>query len=117
MMNPEMKEELVKVGVDVDDAVERLGIRTADYVSFMDAFFEDDDYKNLGNYIKQENWEEALSAAEILEGMAANLSMDKVLRKLNLLEETMKNGDADHSKERYLEFMEQCYHVAHIVHK
>ena len=47
-------------------------------------------YKNLGKYIKQENWDEALSAAEILTGMAANLSMDKGLRKLNLLEETIK---------------------------
>lgn len=116
-MNNEMKEKLMKTGIDVDDAVERLGIRSADYDSFLDAFFEDDDYKNLGKYIKQENWDEALSAAEILTGMAANLSMDKVLRKLNLLEETMKNHDPEDSKERYLEFMEQCYNVAYIIHK
>lgn len=117
MMNNEMKEKLMQNGIDVDDAVERLGIRSQDYDSFLDAFFEDDDYKNLGHYIKQENWEEALSAAEILTGMAANLSMDKVLRKLNLLEETMKNKDVADTKEKYLEFMEQCYNVAHIVHK
>lgn len=117
MMSSDMKNQLVQSGVDVDDAINRLGIRAGDYVSFLDAFFEDDDYKNLGNYIKEENWEEALSAAEILEGMAANLSMDKVLRKLNLLEETMKNQDIEDSKEKYLEFMEQCYHLAHIVHK
>lgn len=117
MMDNEMKEKLVQTGIDVDDAVERLGIRSTEYDRFLDAFFEDEDYKNLGIYIKEENWEEALSATEVLSEMAANLSMDRVLRKLNLLEETMKNHDSGDSKEKYLEFLEQCYNVAHIVHK
>ena len=29
----------------------------------------------------------------------------------------MKNHDPEDSKERYLEFMEQCYNVAYIIHK
>jgi len=95
-------------GVDVDKALERMKGNKDAYKNFLIEFFEDPDFKALGEAVKAGNTKSAFEYAHGLKGMAANLGLDEVRAKLGVLVEILRPGGLDGAAEAYEDIMEAC---------
>lgn len=98
-------------GVDVDKALTRMKGNKEAYRNFLAEFFADSDFEALGEAIKAGNVQNAFEYAHGLKGMAANLGLDEVRGKLNVLVEILRPGGLEGAEGAYEEVMEACRQV------
>lgn len=95
-------------GVNVDKALERMKGNREAYKSFLIEFFEDPDFEVLGEEIKMGNTKNAFEYAHGLKGMAANLGIDDVQKKLGVLVEILRHGGLEGASEAYDDVITAC---------
>jgi len=107
-----MWEMLKEKGVNVEKALERVKGNKDAYKGFLLEFFADPDFKALGKEIETGNIKNAFEYAHGLKGMAANLGLDEVNNKLNVLVEILRAGKLEGADEAYGEVMKACDTIA-----
>ena len=85
------------------------------YKNFLIEFFEDPDFEALGEELKAGNAKNAFEYAHGLKGMAANLGIDEVQKKLNVLVEILRHGGLDGALEVYDDVLAACGRIIAIL--
>lgn len=101
-------DQLRERGVNVDKALVRMKGNKEAYRNFLIEFFEDPDFEALGEEIKAGNAKNAFEYAHGLKGMAANLGIDEVQKKLGVLVEILRHGGVDGALEVYDDVIAAC---------
>lgn len=84
------------------------------YKRFLAEFFEDPDFVKLGEAIGARETQNAFAYAHGLKGMAANLGLDRIYEKLDLLVEILRSDKLEGAQEIYDAVMEECGRIAEL---
>lgn len=95
-------------GVNVDKALERMKGNAAAYRDFLIEFLTDPDFASLEEAVKAGNVRAAFDYAHGLKGMAANLGLDVVCHKINVLVEILRAEQTEGAAEALGEVMAAC---------
>ena len=71
------------------------------YKRFLIEFFEDPDFARLGEAIGEKKTKNAFTYAHGLKGMAANLGLDRIYEKLDMLVELLRSDKLEGAQEIY----------------
>lgn len=75
-MTDEFLKKLKDYGVDTDKTFERFLGNTDMYEKFLNRFKDDENYAQIKPAFDADNFQEALTAAHTVKGVAANLGLD-----------------------------------------
>lgn len=81
------------------------------YKRFLAEFFEDPDFVKLGEAIGAGETKNAFAYAHGLKGMAANLGLDRIYEKLDLLVEVLRSDKLEGTQEIYDTVLEECSRI------
>ncbi|MCL2718869.1 MAG: hypothetical protein FWE14_08850 [Lachnospiraceae bacterium] len=98
-----MRKELIKLGIDADDAIYRFAGKEALYLKSLKKFVVDittNGVINVGEAVAM-NLEDLGKYVHGLKGVTANLSMTKINALLIEIEQTIKAGTPDYAKYEY----------------
>ena len=104
-------------GVNVDKALERMKGNAAAYRDFLIEFLTDPDFASLEEAVKAGNVRSACDYAHGLKGMAANLGLDAVCHKINVLVEILRAEQTEGAAEALGEVMAACTDVTRLLHQ
>lgn len=102
-------------GVNVDKALVRMKGNETAYREFLIEFFDDPDFDSLEEAVKAGDVWAAFDYAHGLKGMAANLGLDEICRRLNVLVEILRAGSLDGTVEAYEELAKSCSTISHLL--
>lgn len=85
--------KLFKAGVDVNEAVERLGGDKELYEDLLQHFKNSPRYENMVKAIEADDAAEAFQLAHALKGTAGNLSFTRLFQSLKPVVEALRAGD------------------------
>lgn len=74
-MDEVIRKQLEKVGIDVEDAMQRFMGDTEAFLKFLKKFPSDPNYRKLEDAVVENAPDKAVSASHILKGVCANLSI------------------------------------------
>lgn len=94
-------EQLNQEHVDVAGALKRFCGNESLYLKFINAFPADQNFKDLGNSLAGERYEEAVIHAHTLKGLTANLGMDQLSGICDSMVKKFRSGDTDGVDELY----------------
>lgn len=91
-MEADIKEKLLKAGVDVEDALKRfLGNETLLF-KFLKMFSVDENYELFRKSMEEKKYEDAFKAAHALKGLCGNLSLNSLCEVISSEVELLRNG-------------------------
>lgn len=102
--------KLFQAGVDVNEALERLGGDKALYEDLLAHFKEGHRLENLLKAMDNQDAAEAFQVAHALKGTAGNLSFTRLFEALYPVVEALRNGDLELAKASFPE-VEVAYQV------
>jgi len=98
-------DELAVWGCDIPSAMERLGGDKALYLDCLKIFAKDENFANLGKFLKEKNYEEAFNCAHGLKGVAANLSLGPLLNSITTVSDALKHHEPEVAEANYPELV------------
>jgi HPt (histidine-containing phosphotransfer) domain-containing protein len=93
------KNDLIAMGIDYDDAMNRFMNNEEMYMTFLNRFKDDHSYKLMREALDQNDISAAYDAAHDLKSITGNLSMKKLYYHVCLLVDDLKKDDTSHIKE------------------
>jgi len=84
------------------------------YKQFLAEFFEDPDFVKLGRAIGARETQKAFAYAHGLKGMSANLGLDGIYGKLDLLVEILRSAKLEGAQEIYDAVMEESDRIVEL---
>lgn len=112
-MKEDIREKLIAVGVDVEDALSRFMENEELFLKFLGKFLSDDNYNVLLNEIKEQNYEEAFKAAHTLKGVTSNLSIISMYQPLVSIVENLRRREKP--EEKMVQSMMEAYEKVKMV--
>lgn len=103
-------EELEKKGVNMNSVTARFMENESLYIKFLLRFKEDENFRDMQNYFKNGEVEEAFKSAHTLKGLLANLGLDSIMQSVNMITEKLRNGSAEGVKD-LMEQAEEEYNI------
>ena len=94
-MDATVKEKLMGLGVEVDEALHRLMDSEDLYVAVLKQFRDDSNLERLDRALSQGDVREAFEAAHTLKGVISNLGMEGMMKQLHPVVETLRSGSMD----------------------
>lgn len=73
-----IEQQLLGAGVQIEEGARRFAGNYALYERFLDKFPDDPTFGALELAVEQQNWQDILTAAHTLKGVAGNLSMERL---------------------------------------
>lgn len=102
-----MREELMRIGVDYDTALDRcMGMEDL-YREFLRSFFHENPLQQLEKYLKAKEINDAFKAAHTLKGLCGNLGFSNILEFLSPLVEILRDESLDGADELLLKVKER----------
>lgn len=101
-MEDSRKEALIRVGVNLDEALERFMGNEELLMRFLKKFVNDPSYQSLVKAMGEKNAKDAFEASHALKGVCGNLSIAKLFELVSRLVEFLRGGNAG-------EEAEQCF--------
>lgn len=106
-MEPVIKNELEKLGINVESALARfMGIESIFFKS-LKLFLSDTNLEIAQNALQNEQGEEAYKAMHTIKGVCGNLSMEKLFNLSEELCSLLKNSDLAAAKEKFPKFLQE----------
>ena len=110
-MTESLKTQLIKAGVDVNNALERFMGNEALLERFLKKFPQDGNYQKLCAAMEASDWEAALTAAHTLKGVCGNLSIAPLFDLLTNQVAALRADDW-HSAEEMMPQISKAYTAA-----
>lgn len=102
-----MREELMRIGVDYNTALDRcMGMEDL-YREFLQSFLHENPLPKLEKYIVERNVKDAFKAAHTLKGLCGNLGFSNILEFLSPLVEILRDESLDGADELLLKVKER----------
>lgn len=112
------KDQLMKIGVDYDEGVNRFSGNAEIYEKFLLQFKQDASFQQLDQAMKDEDYGTAFTAAHTLKGVTGNLSMNRLYHELVPFVEMLRNGsDIDNAKEFYPKVASSYQELMHVLNQ
>lgn len=89
-MEESFKLKLKENGADVETTIKRFMGKEDIYEKFVRKFPQDQNYKMMGEHLRNRNYEEAYKCAHTLKGVSANLGFDPVYKAVSVLVEELR---------------------------
>lgn len=89
------KEELRKIGVDVDATIIRFSGKEERYIKYLKLFNEDTSFSELVDAITEGNVSEAFEKCHMLKGLVNNFGFSEMIPAVNEACETLRAGSLD----------------------
>ncbi|MCP1101422.1 HPt (histidine-containing phosphotransfer) domain-containing protein [Aequitasia blattaphilus] len=86
----ELLTKLTNYGADVNAALERFGGDASLFETCFYMLIEDENFANLGKYMKEKNYEEAFKCAHALKGVVGNLEITPLYQSISSLVESLR---------------------------
>ncbi len=94
-MEQVIKDKLLSVGIEVDEALERMMNNEAIYFKFLKKFIEDENFEQLQMCLSVKDYENAFRYVHTLKGLTGNLSINSIYRCTQELTEILRNRTND----------------------
>lgn len=89
-MDENFRRKLEENGADVESTIRRFMGNEAMYQKFLGRFPTDPNYENLGQQIREQDYEEAFKSAHTLKGVSANLGLTPIFTVVSELVEEIR---------------------------
>ena len=116
-MTEELKQELVRCGVNYNALVKRFMGRDDIAEKFLVKFLDDTTMETYAMAVEQNSAEDVFKACHTLKGLCANLSMDCILEIISPYVEAYRKGDMEDVKQTYIKLKAEYDKVCEIIRK
>lgn len=107
--------KLEKWGCDVPGAKERFDYDDALFLTCIDLFLEDENFKKLNEKIKNNDYQESFDAAHTIKGVAANLGLTPIYDSVSDVVQELRAGNLEASKALVLKLNTEMEKMVEIV--
>lgn len=94
-MTEELSQQLITIGVDLDEVMERFMGNEALLLRFLKQFPEDKNYKLLEKALSEKDVSAAFAACHTLKGVTGNLSLKKLYDQVCVQVEFLREGNLE----------------------
>lgn len=110
-------DELKEKGVELEPVLRRFLGKEEMYLKFLKRFLEDDSYRKMQNYLKEDDVEEAFKACHALKGVVTNLGLDGIMKTVIPVTEKLRAGSLEGILELQQQMEEEYETVVNILNK
>ncbi len=100
-MKMENRSELKDVGINLETGLERFVGNESLFIDFLKKFPYDSSYNKMAAELNKKSCEEAYKAAHTLKGVAGNLSLDRLYKRMIPLVEALRKGKLEEANSLY----------------
>lgn len=115
-MDNNIKEYLLEKGVDLNGALERFLGKEDLYEKFLRKFPEDRNFEDLGEALKQKDYEEVLKYAHTMKGLTANLGLNTLFQILQKMVIDLRNSFYEELDDDYKQLTTYYREICDVLH-